>query len=172
MKVVALNLSKPASLAVPASTNRARNTTVTIAPATPANPVAVNYYVEYKLLADTNWTTNPGSGLTQVVTFPSAGTYQFRVKAVDAAISPTFADSPYTLGSNTISVIPPATSVTIIPSSPTPHTQGTAVVFTAAGQGSINYDYRFLRYNGVSWTVVQNYGGGGSVDHAGQYAAR
>jgi hypothetical protein len=56
----------------------------------------------------------------------------------------------------------PATGVTITPDQPNPHTAGTAVLFTAAGQGSANYDYRFKLYNGATatWSLVQNYGNG------------
>jgi len=111
MKVVEFPLNKPASLTVPLATPNTRTTTVTIAPANPANPVAVNYYLEYKQLADSNWTTNLGSGLVQNVIFPSDGTYELRVKAVDAALSPTYAVSDYTAGSNTI-VVAPSDSIT------------------------------------------------------------
>jgi hypothetical protein len=54
----------------------------------------------------------------------------------------------------------PATGVTITPSLPSPQLAGTAVVFTAAGQGSSGYQYRFWLFNGVTWNMVQDYGVG------------
>lgn len=54
----------------------------------------------------------------------------------------------------------PATGVTVTPNQPSPHTAATAVIFTATGQGSANYDYRFWLFNGTSWTVVQDYSNG------------
>ena len=56
----------------------------------------------------------------------------------------------------------PATGVALTPDpgSPTPHPAGTAVLFTAAGQGSSNYDYRFWIFNGISWSLAQDYGNG------------
>jgi len=141
MKIVALNLNKPVSLTVPAATTGVRTATVTIAPANPANPVVAKYYVEYKLLADTNWTTNPGSGLVQSITFPNNGTYQLRVKAVDAALSPTFADSVYTLGSNNIVATAPVYTITtaLAPNGTLSGTQQIAGQITpvAAGAASV-----------------------------------
>lgn len=57
-------------------------------------------------------------------------------------------------------VAPPATGVTLTANKTSPQAQGTAVVFTAAGQGAFNYQYRFYlsSNNGVSWTLVQNWG--------------
>jgi len=107
MKIVPSALAPPASLTVPSATPDDRTVTVTVAPATPANPVAEKYYVEYRKTGDANWITNAlGSGTSQTFTFPSDGTYDLRAKAVDAAISATNADSSYTPGSNTILVAP------------------------------------------------------------------
>jgi len=112
LKVVASALNPPVSLTVPATAPDNRTITVTVAPASPANPVAEKYYVEYKKPVDANWTTNSlGSGTSQTFTLPSDGTYDLRVKAVDAAISPTHGDSTYTLGSTQI-VAAPADQIT------------------------------------------------------------
>jgi len=112
LKVVASALNPPVSLTVPATAPDNRTITVTVAPASPANPVAEKYYVEYKKPADANWTTNSlGSGTSQTFTLPSDGTYNLRVKAVDAAISPTYSDSTYTLGSTQL-VAAPADQIT------------------------------------------------------------
>ena len=53
----------------------------------------------------------------------------------------------------------PATGVTLTPSLPSPQPPGTAVAFTAAGQGSTGYEYRFWLSpdNGATWTVVQDW---------------
>ena len=56
----------------------------------------------------------------------------------------------------------PATSVDLTPSQPSPHTAGTDVIFTASGNGSSNYDYRFWLYDGLLWSMMQNYGIGDS----------
>jgi hypothetical protein len=54
----------------------------------------------------------------------------------------------------------PATGVTLTPSLPSPQPPGTAVIFTAAGQGSSGYQYRFWQYDyaAAAWTVVQDWG--------------
>jgi lipoprotein signal peptidase len=55
----------------------------------------------------------------------------------------------------------PATGVSLTPSFPSPHvmTTGVPVVWTAAGIGSSNYQYRFYlsNNNGLTWTLVQDY---------------
>ena len=62
----------------------------------------------------------------------------------------------YTLGTDFPA---PATGVTLTPSLPSPQVPGTAVIFTAAGQGSTNYQYRFWLSpdNGATWAVVQDW---------------
>jgi spore coat protein A len=102
--------SPPTSLTVPLfSTGVGLTANVTVG----ASPTAgVNHLVEYKLLADTNWTTNLSTGLNPTITFPAVGVYQLRAKAVDAALTPTRANSPYIAGSNTITVAPPPTAPT------------------------------------------------------------
>ncbi|NVO00965.1 MAG: multicopper oxidase domain-containing protein, partial [Geobacteraceae bacterium] len=162
MKIVASALNPPASLAVAASTPNNRTTTVTVAPATPANPVAEKFYVEYKKLADTNWTTNLASGTSQTITFPGDGTYLLRVKAVDAAISPTYSDSTYTPGSNTIEVWP---SDSLTPTSGT--LSGASQTFTVtASSGNYKHSlwvsavgagkYEFGRYNNIAGALTFN----------------
>jgi spore coat protein A len=132
LKVVEFPLNKPASLTVPLATPNARTATVTIAPANPANPVPVNYYVEYKQLADSNWTTNLGSGLVQNIIFPRDGVYELRVKAVDTALSPTYAVSDYTVGSNTI-VVAPSDSITAPVNNSTLASSTQTFTFTTSG---------------------------------------
>jgi hypothetical protein len=57
-------------------------------------------------------------------------------------------------------ILPPATGVTLSPSVPSPRPAGTAVTFTAAGQGSSGYQYRFWLDAGAGPVVVQDYGVG------------
>lgn len=54
----------------------------------------------------------------------------------------------------------PASGVTLSANLSSPQPKGTAITFTAAGQGSSDYQYRFLlsTNNGTTFTVVQNYG--------------
>jgi hypothetical protein len=53
---------------------------------------------------------------------------------------------------------PPATGATLAANPPSPQKTGTAVTFTAAGQGSSGYQFQFWVWNGSSWTMVQDYG--------------
>jgi len=52
---------------------------------------------------------------------------------------------------------PPATGVLVGASPLSPQPVGTAVTFTAQGQGSSGYQYRFWLWNGMSWTMVRDY---------------
>jgi FtsP/CotA-like multicopper oxidase with cupredoxin domain len=51
-----------------------------------------------------------------------------------------------------------ATGVTLVASKPSPQVAGTVVVFTAAGQGSSGYQYRFWLDSGSGPVMVQDYG--------------
>ena len=53
-----------------------------------------------------------------------------------------------------------ATGVTITSNIASPQVVGTPVVFTAAGQGSSGYQYRFWLDSGTGPTIVQDYGVG------------
>ncbi len=84
------------------------------------------------------------------------GNYTFTLSVSDSlgtVVSKTFAlvDS---------GIVIPATGVIVTSSLPSPHATGTAVVFTAAGQGSSNYQYRFQLHDGTAWSLVQDYGVG------------
>jgi glucose dehydrogenase len=98
-----------------------------------------------------------GSALTLPASTP-AGSY---VIAADVRTSPSvYRDAvaylPYQIGA----AVPPATGVDITPDQSSPHPAGTPVVFTASGQGSSGYQYRFWLHDGVSWNMVQDYGVG------------
>jgi len=62
----------------------------------------------------------------------------------------------------TSSAVIPATGVTLTPNKASPQVQGTAVTFTATGQGSVpgSYSYRFYISEGTGWRIVQDYGVG------------
>ncbi len=62
-----------------------------------------------------------------------------------------------TVGLAGTGVVPAATGVTLTPSLASPQVLGTAVAFTAEGQGSSGYQYRFDFYNGSTWSTVQDY---------------
>jgi len=110
-------------------------------------------------VAATSWNMVQDYGNGAQWTMPSntaAGSY---IVAVDVRTSSTITrDSVAYLG---YQVLPaPATSVTITPSQ-VPHVSGD-VIFTASGQGSSGYDYRFWLYDvsTATWTMVQDYGNG------------
>jgi len=118
------------------------------AAATSASPTFTNY--EYQFSLDTNgggyvvvqpWSlvatwSMPGSTLP--------GNYSVKVQArafpTDAGVSNTLA---YVVRNA------PATSVVISADQPSPHIAGSAVLFSATGQGSSNYQYKFWLDGGV-----------------------
>jgi len=120
---------------------------------------SANYDYRFNLYNGTNWSLVQDYGNGNVWTLPAEMPVGKYVIAVDVRTSSavdrdtvTYFNYEITLG--------PATGVTITPVQPTPHTAGTAVTFTAAGEGSGNYDYRFHLFNGISWSMVQDYGNG------------
>jgi Ca2+-binding RTX toxin-like protein len=99
--------------------------------------------------ADPSWTlpgTTPAGGYAIVahVRTTSAGAFEARAEVPFSVLAPT----------------PPATGVTLTPSVASPRALGTPVTFTAAGQGSSGYQYRFWirNVNSATPTLVQDYG--------------
>jgi hypothetical protein len=95
-------------------------------------------------LANTSTFTDPGA---------ATGTYRYRVVAYNA--SPGVATS-----NEAVPAAPagPATGVTLTPNLSSPRPVGTAVTFTAEGQGTtLPYEYRFWLYDGVTWTIAQDF---------------
>jgi len=89
-------------------------------------------------------------------TVNSNSRYAYRVFAYNA-----LGDS---IQSNIVQVTTPtwakASSLTVTSSAPSPHIQGTSVIFTAVATGptsSMRYNYRFSLASGATSTVVQNY---------------
>jgi hypothetical protein len=87
---------------------------------------------------------------TMPATTPAGNTYTL---TVDVRTTPTAA-TPEASSTFTFALIsPPATGVVLTPSVPSPHTNGTAITFTASAVGSTGYQYRFKR----DGTMVQDY---------------
>ena len=87
----------PATLTVPAVTT---GNTVTVV-AAPSTDPGMYYVFEFKRSTATAWTAlQTGAVPSATIALPAAGTYDFRVKAVDSKPVPTFADSTYTLASS------------------------------------------------------------------------
>jgi FtsP/CotA-like multicopper oxidase with cupredoxin domain len=82
--------------------------------------------------------------------------YKYRVTAWNAAGS-----AASTTAAALFPVVPPATGVTVTASPASPQVAGTAVTFTATGQGSSGYQYRFWRSTdgGATYTMVQDWSG-------------
>jgi YVTN family beta-propeller protein len=60
----------------------------------------------------------------------------------------------------------PCTSVTLTPAPPSPQTQGTPVVFTAAAAGCGTPEYQFWLFSGGSWSIAQPYGAAAAYNWA------
>ena len=122
-----------------------------------ADAGAAGYQYRFWLYDGNSWALVQDYSVGTTWTLPAstpAGNY---VVAVDArANSTTNRDTVAYLSFQISST--PATGVTITPSQ-NPHVTGD-VIFTAAGTGSSGYQYRFWLYNGVAWTIVQDYGNG------------
>ncbi|NJC89266.1 MAG: laccase [Desulfuromonas sp.] len=89
----------PASLTVPATTASA--SVQTIAAPTPT-PGTFNYRFQYSANAGATWKTYyDGPLLNPTATLPATGTYTFRARAYDPAVSPVYSPSAYRLGGNT-----------------------------------------------------------------------
>ena len=88
-----------------------------------------------------------------------AKTYQVRV-AVRTSVTVTNGDATNTVAYTfNPAFVGPATGATLTANLTSPQPVGTPITFTAQGQGSTNYQYRFwLRPAGGTWAVVQDYG--------------
>jgi hypothetical protein len=109
-------------------------------------------------VATASWAMVQDYGGGATWTMPAATTAGSYVVAVDARSTPTGNRDAVAYLSYEIT-LPPATSVTITPDQPTPHTAGTQVVFTADA-GAAGYQYRFWLHDGANWSTVQDYGVG------------
>jgi hypothetical protein len=119
------------------------------------------YDYRFKLFNGTVWALVQDYGNGDTWTLPDTTAVGSYTVAVDVRTSTA-------VNRDTVAYLPhvivnsQATGVTITPSQPSPHVGGTSVVFTAAGIGASGYQYRFLLFNGTSWSTVQDYGVGDS----------
>jgi len=126
---------------------------------TAAGQGSAGYNYRFWLFDGANWTKVQDYGNGDVWTMPASTPTGSYVVAVDVRTSSVVDRDTVAYLSYDVTV-GPATSVDVTPSLPSPHPTGTAVLFTATGQGSAGYDYRFFLFDGTSWTQVQNYGNG------------
>ena len=103
----------------------------------------------------------------------AVGTYRVLVE-VRTSVGPSAEASAYV---NHAVRIAPATGVTLSADRPSPVAAGTAVKFTASGQGASGYDYQFWVDDGTGSRIVQDYGGGSvwvlpGTTPIGQYLVR
>jgi FtsP/CotA-like multicopper oxidase with cupredoxin domain len=95
-----------------------------------------------------DWSSDP-NWVMPATTLPGAYTVQADVRTGSARDAQT--TLPFTI------TIPPATGVMLTPSVPSPQAAGTSVTFTAQGQGSAFYQYRFWLWSNGTATLVQNW---------------
>ena len=125
---------------------------------TAAGQGASNYYYQFTL------TPNGGVGTivqpwssTATYTLPNTTPFGRYFISAEVRTAVTGTRDAVTSMSYTLNAIP-ATGVTLTSDLASPQNAGTAVTFTAAGQGSSNYFYRFtLTPSGQGGTVVQNW---------------
>jgi len=149
MIVAATAADPPVSLTVPAAGGNSVSVTIGASPTH-----GVNHVVEYKLLTDTTWKTNLSTGLTQTVTFNGVGDYELRAKAVDAALTPTLANSTYVAGSNTITVsdtTPPTGTILINGGAATTTSFSAVLTLSASDTQSAVTHMQFSKDGGVTW---------------------
>jgi hypothetical protein len=100
-----------------------------------------------------NFSTNA----TWTLQTATPGTYSVRVAVRVGATGGAQATSAPVAFTFDPVVVGPATGVTLTPSAPSPHVQGTEVLWTAAASGSTGYLYQFWISSGGTWQVVQPY---------------
>ena len=119
----------------------------------------VGFTVERSLAGANNFAkigvTVPDENRYQDMTASTGTGYDYRVIAYNQA-----GDSA--APSNTVNITatstpPVAAGVTLTPSLSSPQPAGSPIVFTAAGQGSFGFVYRFWLWNGVWWNKVQDW---------------
>jgi hypothetical protein len=142
-----------------------------LSPQAPGNAVqfsasgtgSFGYQYRFLLYDGTSWSLVQDYGVGSSWTLPAntpAGNY---VIDVDVRTTTTVNRDAVGYASFQIALpAPPATGVIITPSLQSPQAPGNAVRFSASGTGSSGYQYRFLLYDGTSWSLVQDYGVGSS----------
>ncbi len=122
------------------------------------------YQYRFDFYNGTTWTTVQDFSSTSSWTLPGttpAGSYWVAVlvRTNTSAFYDAIAYAKFEVLSPSL---PPATGLTITQDVASPITLGTPVTFTATGQGSSGYQYRFDFYNGTSWTIVQDFSSSGT----------
>jgi FtsP/CotA-like multicopper oxidase with cupredoxin domain len=114
-----------------------------------------------------NW----GDAASWTLNTAVAGNYRVLAEVKTNATSTT--RDAYTSLIFTMSTYAKATGVTLVASPKSPSAVGTPVLFTATGQGSTNYHYRFSvsTNNRATWTQVQSWGSSNTYTLPGTYAA-
>jgi hypothetical protein len=117
------------------------------------------YQYRFWLYNGVSWSMVQDYGVGSTWSLPAStavGSYTLAVdvRTSTAVYRDTVAYFPYTVTST------PATGVDLTPDQLPPHPVGAAVLFTASGIGSSGYQYRFWLHNGISWSMVQDYGVG------------
>jgi hypothetical protein len=172
---VRTNTARDAFVKLPYTVTQAFATGVTVSaslasPQVVGTPVAFtatgqgssNYQYRFWLWVGTTATVVRDWGTDPTWTLPAtlpAGLYTVQA---DVRTSPTLFADPAARRDAFVKlgyalILPPATGVTLAADLPSPQLQGTAVTFTAAGQGSTGYQYRFWLWSGTVATLVQNW---------------
>jgi hypothetical protein len=119
---------------------------------------------EYRFQVKTGATWTVAQDFSTTATFPwvttglAAGQYFIQVdaRAAGTGSAPDVSTVvSYFIGAT--SVAAPATDVILTPGLPSPQVATTPITFTAVGEGSTAYEYRFWLKTGATWAVVQNY---------------
>jgi N-acetylmuramoyl-L-alanine amidase len=117
------------------------------------------YTYKFYVWDGTAWAVGQEWSTTDTWTWipPTAGTYSFRVWARNAGSSAEF-DAWRSFGPMTVGV-PAALTVTVLtPNLPSPVPAGMPVTWTAkASGGTTPYTYKFLVWDGSSWTLGQDW---------------
>jgi hypothetical protein len=121
------------------------------------------YQYRFWLFDGASWSMVQDYGVGSTWSLPASTPVGNYTIAVDVRTSTAvYRDAVAYLPYQIASAATPADGVNITPEAgkPSPHPPGTAVLFTASGTGSSGYQYRFWLYDGVSWSMVQDYGVG------------
>jgi len=124
---------------------------------TAAGQGSSGYQYRFWFLGAGGWTVVQDYSTTATWTLPGTtapGNYQVGVQVRTSNLVGADAASP-NMPFSIVAV--PATGVTVTVDLASPQVPGTAVTFTAAGQGSSGYQYRFWLFNGISWSIVRDY---------------
>ena len=125
---------------------------------TAAGQGSTNYQYRFWLYDGQTWTIARDFSTEATWTLPgTAATGNYTVGVWVRTDSSTTMQAQAFKDFQLLSTTPPATGATLAANLASPQPAGTPVVFTAAGQGSSGYQYRFWLFDGVTWAVVQDF---------------